>query len=427
MKFLYIYKRKNKRKKIKRNNFVLIVLFTILLSSLVSAVTIDDIKENLVFYASMDTNCTGDNSIYENQGTVTGTPDWKASGKVNGKCYTGASEYMVFTDSTQYNSLSTDFTVASWINVSADANYKVLWGNYASDQGVAGYVSHTSLAKYYSDDNSGGGIYTNSAGSVCDNSWHYIVFVKNLTHSMIYTDGVIGTPIANTQDIHPGEDLRLGGYSAAARDLLGDIDEFVMANISWTKDKIDFMYNGGAGRSLEAPKIPPVISDICCTSPDPDSCTEPYDTGGDLTPTFNFTTDLTATCYIGDDNATWTVCSTTTVAGEHICTEPATHPLVFGADKVYLNCSGSGGDTYDELNVASSYLAGNVTDSSNRLISGALVTASKNNTPTIWDSNITDVNGYWVIGVSPGPYTICSYDPNNGSLRGDCTPHVVVT
>jgi len=84
----------------------------------------------------MDTNCTGDNSIYENQGTVTGTPDWKASGKVNGKCYTGASEYMVFTDSTQYNSLSTDFTVASWINVSADANYKVLWGNYASDQGV---------------------------------------------------------------------------------------------------------------------------------------------------------------------------------------------------------------------------------------------------------------------------------------------------
>ena len=170
----------------------------------------------------------------------------------------------------------------------------------------------------------------------------------------------------------------------------------------------------------------PIISDICSTSPDPDDCTEPYNIGNDLTPSFNFTTDLTATCYIGDDNSTWTVCSTTGSAGEHICTEPATHPLVWGVDKVYLNCSGDNGNTYDELDVVSTYLSGNVTDNSDRLISGALVTASKNNTATVYGSNITDTNGYWIIGADIGFYTICAYDPDNITLRGDCTPFVEV-
>jgi hypothetical protein len=74
-------------------------------------------------------------------------------------------------------------------------------------------------------------------------------------------------------------------------------------------------------------------------------------------------------------------------------------------------------------------ITGTVNDSSGRPISNAIITVKLNNTVSIVRSNTSsDSFGNWKItNITPGVYTICAYDPNNGTLRGDCTPHVSVS
>ena len=336
-----------------------------------------------------------------------------------------ATPYLV---NTSYANVTASRTFDFWLNDSESTADRYFWtmGPDASNRFLCAN-GDTGLLTFYIP--AWGGLVTTSS-ALNKNVWYHVVLVLSPTNgAKLYINGVLNASNAGYTAVPTASfnALRIGSNFDGSKPALQEIDNFAIFEEEYSQANVTASFNLGAGTNFLPIIPPPVISDTCCLSPDPDSCSEPYDTSGDLTPTFNFTTDLEATCYIGDDNATWTVCSTTTVAGEHICTEPATHPLVFGADKVYLNCSSEGGDTYDELNVASSYLAGNVTDSSDRLISGALVTVSKNNTINTWDSNVTDVNGYWVIGVSPNFYTICAYDPDNITLRGDCTPFVEAT
>jgi len=422
----------------------LILLGIVFLISLVSvfAVSDSDIYPNLVLQASGDnaSQHEQDTSVLANNGADTGTDRWTDTNcKIGAGCWEfvdNTADWVAFPDNAAYDfGANGQYLVSCWISMDdsndpqqfIDRNGKIdpWWGVWT--------MAATLDAGAFTYDNTnyinGGTVSWLKVGQ-----WSMVTGVYNGTDALIYINDTLSNSVTHTANVDSAGAIYLGQrrQTVDEKEYDGTLDQCIVMNISHTptistQEIIDYIYNSGDARVISAPvAAPPVISDVCSTSPDPDDCTEPYNTGGDLTPTFNFTTDVDATCYIGDDNATWTVCSTTTVAGEHICTEPATHPLVFGADKVYLNCSGTDGDTYDELNVISTYLSGNVTDNSYRLISGALVTVSKNNTPTIWDSNVTDVNGYWAIGAEIGFYTICAYDPDNITLRGDCTPFVEV-
>ena len=255
------------------------------------------------------------------------------------------------------------------------------------------------------------------------NRWEMITVVfGGGSGSELWINTTLVTNDTETDVMHIAwNDIMIGGYQGTSLNFNANIDNLAIFSYRLSAQNISDTYNSDAGLDFN-PAPAPVISDVCCTSPDPDDCTETYDTGGDLTPTFNFSTDIAAPCSIGDDNSTWTECATTG-ARLHICTLPSAYQLVWGADKVFLKCL----ETYDELDVSSSYAGGNVTDSLNALIEGALVTASKNNSATIWRSNVTGADGLFIIGVSPGIYTVCAYHPENYTLRGDCTPHVAVT
>jgi len=72
-------------------------------------------------------------------------------------------------------------------------------------------------------------------------------------------------------------------------------------------------------------------------------------------------------------------------------------------------------------------LSGNVKDSDGNLIEGALVTAELNNSPVILYNTTSDSIGEWTMNPSiAGAYTVCAYKPTNKTLRGDCTPFVMV-
>ena len=97
---------------------------------------------------------------------------------------------------------------------------------------------------------------------------------------------------------------------------------------------------------------PPVISNINCTSnPDGDT-TEPYNSSGDLTPTWAVDTDLNADGGISNINGSFTAC-TTTGATSHICTLPFDKAISCGDNqKVYVNFTSEAGlSTYDEWDV----------------------------------------------------------------------------
>ena len=93
--------------------------------------------------------------------------------------------------------------------------------------------------------------------------------------------------------------------------------------------------------------IPPNITNITCTSPEPDDTTEPYTTI-DTTPTFVLDTDENSDCSISDSNSSYTAC-TTTGATTHTCTLPNEHELHPGDDTIWFSCvDGSGNNNTAE-------------------------------------------------------------------------------
>jgi len=114
-----------------------------------------------------------------------------------------------------------------------------------------------------------------------------------------------------------------------------------------------------------------------------------------------------------------------------------TLPFTFSERRSEYNWSVEACDTSGNCNASSNrtlytweetYLEGNVTDSDDNLLSGALLSIMKNNTPNTVVANVTtNSTGGWRVLVDYGLYTICAYDPNNITLRGDCTPFVEVS
>ena len=105
----------------------------------------------------------------------------------------------------------------------------------------------------------------------------------------------------------------------------------------------------------QPPETIPILSNINCTSFVNGSLfgdvNEPYNTTGDLTPSFKFITDVNANCIISDVNTSYDDCQTTGNKN-HECTLQWNRSLVVGNDKVYINCTGQAGLVgYDDWDV----------------------------------------------------------------------------
>jgi hypothetical protein len=354
----------------------LYMFMLVLFSGIVLAVTVSDINESVILYASFDTNCTGDDSIFSNQGAVTGTVPFIETGKVGGSCnFTTSGTYTTFTHITPYLGLDTGWTQAFWVKTNSvlSSDYRVATYKIASNAGFSSYVYHEDRANkvgFYISDSSetqNGYAEAYTLNPLGDGNWHYVVAVNNATHYTIWIDGVQQTPFAftlstaNTGNLTVG--ARPGDYG-----LNGLLDEVVFSNTSWTQADIDFMYNSGVGRSLFGGESEGVsnftnITAIYLTSPDPDQqIAYPLVTGNttDLTPTFNITTNETSQCYLSTDNATWTIFSTTGGTG-HIGTQPT--DLGYGLVQEYFKCNATNNTAYEvvDLMITDTQAYGNVT------------------------------------------------------------------
>ena len=161
--------------------------------------------------------------------------------------------------------------------------------------------------------------------------------------------------LANSYSVfYLSDTVKLNVTNAAAMDQSA-IDD----HLNFRGDGIDSYYDNFKiwyGRYQDEPldvggedSTPPEISNINCTSPDPNDLTEPYTTS-DITPTFSLDTNETATCDISSDNSTWIEFTTTNILLGHIGTLPSEQALNYGNDFVYIKCcDASVNCAYEEL------------------------------------------------------------------------------
>ncbi len=257
------------------------------------------------------------------------------------------------------------------------------------------------------------------------------------TAKTYYIDGVKNCTGAGAAINSNGGAFHIGGRSDAHVATLmknATMDDYKVWTEELTEAQVLEEYN-----SYFPPSISPTVSNLILTSAIGDTNNTYQDT-----PSINYSLDKAGTaCMSNDSTGNYTdcisrggLCSVAELDTKGVCTlqeiEKLTNynvaqPLYFFAnssDDVYsLNYNNTIGVTL----LPTYELSGNVKDSDGNLIEGALVTAELNNSPVILYNTTSDSIGEWTMNPSiAGAYTVCAYKPTNKTLRGDCTPFVMV-
>jgi len=172
----------------------------------------------------------------------------------------------------------------------------------------------------------------NTVGSISEDVWY---------HACNVWDGDDGfTYIKGSSSIHYGDAHDTIAYAATQGLYVGNTEAF-FSTADWSVAGwvyFDVALNETCRsyvRSNTYPYsdvVPPVISNINCTSCDANNIT------ADRTPTFTLDTDESSNCGISSQNSSYTNCTTTGVLN-HTCTIPVVDQLDYGIVNVFFNCT----------------------------------------------------------------------------------------
>ena len=242
-----------------RKVYILLYVFILVVcSGMVNAVTVADITDNLVFHLEMDTNCTLDSSAYVNEPSATsGTITYNAGNFVtnlDGYCnYDAGNTRLTYPFLPQYNNSNLNHTWALWFAYETGNGISVaigteIGGDYYQ---FLAPVREADSNKAWASIATGAAPDTVLSTSAYTTGKHYLVMTRNLTHMIIYVDGSDVNSVATTKDGLATIDLLcIGGRCGDIYGYKGNLTQVIFSNVTWTQADVDFMYNGGAGRSL---------------------------------------------------------------------------------------------------------------------------------------------------------------------------------
>ncbi len=344
---------------------LLFVLILVGLSSFVSAVS----TEGQILNLHMEDDCTDSTGNYDfiNGGVTNTTGVWDGAlentdGADDKDCYYTASDFL---------SNLQNYTFNLWIysdKFTADEN---VFGRH--DGTAVSWVLHIEAGPYIRVYNGNGGWREPNAYPPPINVWQMVTIVGNdagtwiiLNDTLIFKDAIDGSMDTETDNrlIFWDRDEQ---NPAAYTNFEGKLDEVNIWNRSIDIGScssvgdicggdITILFNDGSPDvnsiyPFVADTTPPELSNINLTSNPNGSLTEPYNSTGDLTPTFTFDTNEGATATISNANNTFESCSTTG-GTSHICTLPFNNTLVCGTDYVYVNVTDTSDNSrYDEWQV----------------------------------------------------------------------------
>lgn len=296
-----------------------------------------------------------DSNPNEIDAACTNCPNFEQTGIIEyAGHYDGTNDELQFDANTELDFGSDVFTFNAWFKSDNYAQLNNLFGQWDNAPYIQVFKNSAGKLSMNIYTSSGSKLYAESGNDYTNNGWNMVTFVRETsTRLSIYLNAtnitVSSTQTGATQVID--EDR---WYVASIGDgnfeWDGLIDEFSVYDKALNQTEITYLYNSGEpGVSQQYPFPPSAvnITNITCTSPDPDDTTEPYTTD-DTTPSFTFNTTIDANCSISDENSTYTTCGTTG-STSHDCTLPVGDALNIGTDYVYLNCSDQNSEDTEEL------------------------------------------------------------------------------
>lgn len=207
-------------------------------------ITLNSIPTNgLVAYYPFNGNAN-DESGNNNHGTVNGaTLTTDRNGNAN-KAYSfdGVDDYINVLQSTSINSLSNNFTISAWINIS---NY---YGNYfpilnKSDAGFTDTIQYR-LGVLNNNGNSSIEGIINLSNNITDNNWFHLVIISEANLERVYLNGVLVGSGDIIYSSVTSNDLEIGKDSHGLVEYTnGKLDDIRIYNRALTGTEIQSLYN----------------------------------------------------------------------------------------------------------------------------------------------------------------------------------------
>lgn len=188
----------------------------------------------------------GSNDLTEN-GTV-----GIVAGKIgNGWDFDGSPDYLSHADTAALR-LAGSFTIAFWVRIEGNQNYKTIVGKWTSaNDGDYGVFLATDVAdqSFYLPNNAGGSTGCTIASMLAADTWHCVIASYDsgtgamqllINNSLSDTDTFAGTRDSSTEEFRVGRDP--GGQY-----LIGQVDMLMLCNRAWSTAQKTAYYNGGTG------------------------------------------------------------------------------------------------------------------------------------------------------------------------------------
>lgn len=190
-------------------------------------------------------------------GTATANTNTKTTtGKINGALsFNGSNDYVRMPSNVGNFSLSSNFTIAAWVNPALDSSDDVIYGNTWTGYGYLLQITSSNKVRFKLSRSSSR--YLGIDSSVLSPGWHYITGTWNGIIPKIFVDGVenSATPISQgtVSSITTSEITKIGlDTTGAGHYFKGPIDEVRVSNLARSADWINFEYHNvaDAGNNL---------------------------------------------------------------------------------------------------------------------------------------------------------------------------------
>ena len=208
-----------------------------------------DWNRSLVGYWGFNSQNANDLSTYGNNGTINGAT-WNQSGKNGGAYSFNHSNYIDLGQSTKIVDNLATVTIEAWIKPGAtQLDYSRIF--HKENILIAGIHSSNAVIFLAGPGVGWIDVFTSGFGSVANNVWSHVVWVKNSTNYKVYINGalsgeqngVLATLGTNTAVHVDGHSI--GGYPYADQSFNGMIDEVMIFNRALSPQEINASYNAG--------------------------------------------------------------------------------------------------------------------------------------------------------------------------------------
>lgn len=168
-------------------------------------------------------------------------------GKINGALsFNGSSDYVNLNSNVGNFTLTSNFTIAAWVNSSLDLTNDVIYGNTWTDYGYMLRINSANKARFILSRSSSK--YLGIDSSVLSSGWHYITGIWNGINPKIFIDGVENSETVVSQgtvnSITTSENTKIGLDTTSNNHYFkGPIDEVRVSNSVRSADWIKFEYH----------------------------------------------------------------------------------------------------------------------------------------------------------------------------------------